>query len=710
VPVAHGFALWRGGRGTLAGVIGRSNNGGMLSDFLKLSDRISILPVIHGSGDFAIEVRRVMLAEEFDCLAVPLPPSFQDDVEQAVTELPQLSLVVQRERDAADLWSAVSEADWSEGSEHESERDSESLSAPFASQGDEVEDHNAACSYVPIDPCQPVIAALRIAIQERMPRAFIDLETAKFTSLSAGFPDPFPVKQVKIDRFAAALLTSVPRVPSGQPEARVVWMANRLRELEERFHKILFVCSLMDWPWIKEAYSERRADLAENEDVEPTQIFVNDPRTHLFWLGELPFITSLYEQARQSLDDDENLSIDGVKTLLLATRDRYRQEMKSRARKITPKLLRTLLHYVRNLCLIERRMTPDLYSLVLAAKQIAGDQFAITLAEVAREYDLAGRTESVSLLDHEAAEDDEATSRWKTNTSGQTPTVRPHERLRMTAGVAQFEDGQVVRMKSRLPGQAVVWRSLELKPKPPKIDQDQWRIRWNPFQQCSWPEEDVAIERFRTHVKDVALALLGADQVRTEKFSTSLKDGLDIRETLRNWHTGDLYVKVCPPTRGTLDCVLMFFDSPADPRDYPWRITWMAEHHDESTLSLFATDFHREMVGPGIGVATYGGAMFLFPPRPIPEVWTDRRFDFTDTLEERLLAAACFYSECRHIAVLSESPPGPGWRRLAKQYGKKLIHLPLGRFSQETIQRLRIVHVLNGKQVRSYAAHFIRKS
>lgn len=106
--------------------------------------------------------------------------------------------------------------------------------------------------------------------------------------------------------------------------------------------------------------------------------------------GELPFITGLYEQARQSLDDDENLSIDGVKALLLATRDRYRRELKSRARKITPKTLRTFLHYVRNLCLIERRMTPDLYSLILAAKQIAGDQFAITLAEVSREYGEAG--------------------------------------------------------------------------------------------------------------------------------------------------------------------------------------------------------------------------------------------------------------------------------------------------------------------------------
>ncbi len=643
----------------------------MLSNFLQLSDRICVLPVIHGSGDFAIEVRRVMLAQEFDCLAVPLPPSFQEQVEEAVAELPSLSLVVQPEPLSFESWQP-----------DESESEDELAADAFASESSGQEELKA-CSYVPIDPCQPVIAALRIALQERMPRAFIDLETANFVSLAAYYPDPYPVKQVSIDRFAAALMPTVPRIPEGQPEARVVWMANRLRELERRHKRILFVCSMMDWPWVKDAYHDRREDLAENDDVEPTETYANDPLTHLFWLGELPFITGLYEQARQSLDDDENLSIDGVKELVLATRDRYRHELKSRARKITPKTLRTFLQYVRNLCLIERRMTPDLYSLILAGKQIAGDQFAITLAEVAREY--GGHREAPAVVD-----------RFRT--------------LRMTNGVAQFPDGDVVRMKSRLPGQAIVWRSLELKPKAPKIDQDQWRQRWNPFHQCSWPEEDVAIEKFRTHVKEAALAMLGADLVHTEKFSTSLKDGLDIRETLRNWHTGELYVKVCPPTRGTLDCVLMFFDSPADPRDYPWRITWMAEHHDESTLCLFATDFGREMVGPGIGAASYGGAMFLFPPRPIPEVWTNPQFDFTDTMEERLLAAACVHSECRHIAVLSQSPPGAGWRRLAKKHGKKLIHVPLGRFSQETIQQLRIVHVLNGKQVRNYAAHFIRKA
>jgi hypothetical protein len=172
---------------------------------------------------------------------------------------------------------------------------------------------------------------------------------------------------------------------------------------------------------------------------------------------------------------------------------------------------------------------------------------------------------------------------------------------------------------------------------------------------------------------------------------------------------GELYVKVLPPTRGSLDCVVMLFDAPADPRDYPWRITWMAEHHDESTLALFATDFQKDLVGPGIGLAQYGGAMFLFPPRPIPDIWSDRRLNFATTLEERILAAACLHSRERHIALLSATPPGAGWRRLARRFGKKFVHVPLNHFSQETLQKLKQVHVLNGHRVRSYAANFIRK-
>ena len=329
---------------------------------------------------------------------------------------------------------------------------------------------------------------------------------------------------------------------------------------------------MTDWPWIREAYTEKTAASADEvAEVEEPRTFRVQPSTLLFLLGELPFIAGLYERARQELEDDENLSIDGVKELVLAARDRYRADLKKRARKLSPHLLATYLKYVRNLSLIERRFTPDLYTLIVAAQQMAGDQFAIHVAETARDYPYQD--------------------------------YLPHDEFEMSIDRGKFPDGTITRLKSRLPGPPVTWRTCQLNRRPPKIDQEKWQTLWNPFRQCSWPPEDVAIERFRTHVKDHALNILGHDLARVEKFSTSLKDGLDIRETLRNWHTGDLYVKVLPPSRGNLDCVIMLFDSPADPRDYPWRITWHAESHDESTLSFFATHYRGEVVGPGIAQA-----------------------------------------------------------------------------------------------------------
>ncbi|MDG1894627.1 MAG: hypothetical protein P8J37_06945 [Fuerstiella sp.] len=628
-----------------------------VSDVLKLGRHITVLPVVHGSGDFAVEVRRLMLSQSFDCVAVPLPPSFRIEVETAVQWLPNVSVVLQRDP----------QTEFSGTDEYTPDEQDD------VDEGDE-----GRASFVPVDPCQPVIAALRIAIQEHIPREFINIEDERYLPVGAVLPDPYALKQVSAERFAAATLPSIPPPADPAHVRRVSWMANELHRLARGRKSVLFVCSVVDWPWIRDAYQtvvDRPA--APLPPTNPAQIFSVEPRTLTFMLGELPFITGLYEQARATLDDDENLSIDGIKALLLATRDRYREEFKRRGRPITPQLLMVLLKYVRNLSLMERRFTPDLYTLVTASQQIAGDQFAIHLAETARDYPFSDDQE--------------------------------FPQLRFGVDRAVLPDFTPVQLVSRLPGHPVVWRSCRLQARPEQKQQIQWQKTWNPFGQCSWPPEDVAIERFRTHIKDTALDLLGNDLARTEKFSASMKDGLDIRETLRNWHTGELFVKVFPPARGNLDCVVMLFDSPADPRDYPWRITWHAENHDESTLSLFATDFTQDVLGPGVALARYGGCMFLFPPRHIPDVFSDPRFDFSDTLEERLLAAALYHSKENHIALLSHSPPGAGWRRLARKHKKKIVHIPMSRFAASTVEKLRMFHVLNGQQVRSYASEFIRK-
>ena len=151
-------------------------------------------------------------------------------------------------------------------------------------------------------------------------------------------------------------------------------------------------------------------------------------------------------------------------------------------------------------------------------------------------------------------------------------------------------------------------------------------------------------------------------------------------------------------------------DTPADPRTYPWRTTWYPEYAEESTLILYATNYLDDMVGPGIGRAQYGGVLLLYPPRIMPDIWTDRHFDFADTLEERLIAAACAYSRHRRIAFLSPIPPTAVWRRVARMFGKRLVHLPASRFSGQTLRQLRLVHVLNGRDVRSYADWFVRRT
>ena len=191
-------------------------------DFLRIGPRVRALPIIHGSGDFAIRVREELLSRPYDCVAVPLPPSFQDDVEAAIERLPAISVVVRRDVEGGD--------------------------------GD---DDESGFSYVPIDPCQGVIAALRVALGERMARAFIDMETPRFEAHSASFPDPYALKRVSPEGFAAAILPAIPPPWAGQHARRIAWMADQLHRLERRYRQILLVCSLLDWPWIREAYGRR---------------------------------------------------------------------------------------------------------------------------------------------------------------------------------------------------------------------------------------------------------------------------------------------------------------------------------------------------------------------------------------------------------------------------------------------------------------------
>ncbi len=640
----------------------------------RISPRTEVLPVLHASGDVAQEVRERLISRPFDCLAVPLPPSVEDELERAIDDLPHISVVT--------------------------------IPEPESEEG-------AAVSYVPVDPCQAVIMGIRVAMGEGIPRAYIDREVSVFESLAFSASDSFALKRVSLEAFSASMIPFCPAPDKGtQRWERIAWMAFRLHELELEYESILCLCHLTDWPWLRLAYRDRSEYRSPEKPGGAPERHLIEISTLYFVLGELPFITELYERRRAELRSDRHLSIDGIKELLLETRQRWRQahdtDTYSIRNWVTPQLLQTYLQYVRNLALLDHRLTPDLYTLVLAAKQTAGDEFAIALLETAKSYSFQ-------------------------------PTFEGGYDRTIEAGIGKLElpDGRVAPAKNRLQGPPQVWRTLSLRPRPTRRANRRWSLLWNPYRQCSWPPEDQKIESFNTHVREQAKALVGADLARVEKFSTSIKDGIDLRESLRQWcqrlapakpvpvslrpaagtvpvpkgdspRRMDIYVKDIPPARGSVEAVIFLFETPADPDRYSWQATWYAEHAEESTLCFYATPFLDNLVGPGIGQSSYGGALFLFPPRPIPDIWNDPGLAFAKSLEERLIAAAAVHSREPHIALVAPIPPRASWRLIARQFGRKLVCIPLARFSGQTVDRLRRFHVLNGHEIRSYAARFIR--
>ncbi len=604
---------------------------------LDLSPRLGVLPIIYGSGDFALETRRRLSELEPDCVAVALPPSVAVAVEEGVARLPQVSVVLQREISLAG-------------------------------------DYN----FVPIDPCQGVITAVRTAMESGIDRAYVDLEVDVYEEQGLVLPDPYALKAVELEKFLAALLPALPKPEQGEQRLlRICRMAYELHRLELEYQRVVFVCSVADWPWIRQAYQARAPYLQHGIGQTMPELYRVAEESLYFVLGELPFISALYEHRRAELLIDTTLAIDGVKALLLAARDRWAAAQELEDHWLTPQRLELLLRYVRNLTVIDNRLTPDLYNLAVGSKQVVGDAFALSLLETACEYPLQRLGSD---------EDD------------------------ISIGLGQLvdADGDIHACKNRLQGVPRVWRHLPLTLEPPAKEKEQWSQQWDPYGQCSYPPEDERIESFQQHVRQEARKVIGEDLARVEKFQASLKDGLDIRETLRNWHSGDLYVKEMPPSRGSIEVVVFLFDSPADPARYTWRSTWYAEHQEESTLAFYSTSFLDNMVGPGIGQALYGGCLFLFPPRPIPDLWRDPRLAFCQSLEERLLAGALLHSQHKRVVLVAPEAPRIAWRQLARRFQRQLVYLPLQRFSASTVDRLRRFHVLNRKEFRSYASHFIR--
>ncbi len=602
---------------------------------MKLSPGIELVPYLHGRAEFATHIRRLAGERKYDCIAIDIPPCFEPYLGDGVDALPHISVLT-----------ALGESE--------------------------------PVYYLPVDPCDAGIEAIRQARQNHIPfRCIADSELYEPYQLQV-LPDQYAITRLGFESFSTLCAHATEEVKDDPREDRTAQhIASRMRELRTEFSAMLVLVHFSRYTAVVRRFGQERSynfTPESSPDYMVSAHYINPDHLY-FALGELPFLVGLYEKERMDLFAPPVDRLEAVKDLFRHTRDNYFDD-KQNITELSPVRLQSGLTFLRNLTISESRFEPSLFDIVAAAKGIGGNSFAVRILKSAKYYPYLP-------LEH----------------PGGSVSVGI-ERISLPDGAGPRRAINLFR-DTRL-----TWQTLKIRPDPTELQKKKYRFAWNPFGMCSHLPEDRRIESFNAYLKTKAQKVMREDYVKTEKFTTSVKDGIDIRETLRNWHTGGIYVKEIPPGREALDTVVIIFDGDHDEK-YPNRATWYAEHKQESTLTFYATDPFSNMIGPGIARSFYGGLSLLFPPRPIPNAFELAQSTNLVKLSHQLVWGALMFSTEPAVAYVSAKRPDLKLRVMAQKFKKRLVWLPLSSFSNETIRKLRRFHVLNGKEVRSWATRFI---
>ncbi|MFC2173415.1 hypothetical protein ACFLU6_12395, partial [Acidobacteriota bacterium] len=344
--------------------------------------------------------------------------------------------------------------------------------------------------------------------------------------------------------------------------------------------------------------------------------------------------------------------------------------------------LKELFKFARNWSLIEGGLVPDFYQLCIAARSYADDDLAWEVFDLGSDYP------------------------WQDD-SGTLPTVRITAEDLMR-GIRRIRFRRKIRNLRR--------RLIPIRKRKRERFPGEWKKDWKGVSICSYPPEDIVVEGFGSYLQKKAIKILAEEQTRVEPFTTSLLDGIDMRETVRNWHEKKIYVRENRHVQGRAGSLVIIFDRDlppkgADPRkwmeEYPYRMTWHGEHNQESDLACYASEPGEQLIGPGISKCLYGGLMMTYPPRRVFDVWRDPFFSWIDSKSERLLVAAIDYCLEKYVVYVAAKPPRSWLKTLAERMGKKVVYIPIGQLSPVTLKKIRTFHILDGYHVRQLAKDYI---
>jgi hypothetical protein len=588
--------------------------------------RFAYFPVVPGRMEFAIEVRRAILRERPQVIALELPESLQAEWVRAVERLPQMSLI-------------------------------------FYPEGDDA-------TYVLVEPADPFTEAIRTGLEIGAEILFADPEAGERPHLPDAYPDPYAIRAIGLERYVEAYRV-YPQERTGEIARHAAGIAWKMQGADLTA-SVFVVVSLNLLDPLLDAMEEPQAQpltFTRHEDIE-----LLNP--HPDSLGEIsveyPQLQWRYENYRAAMTDDNLIDRRHAQLAVLVAAEKEYEA--STGERIAHWQRRLLARYTRNLALAGHELCAGIFDMAVAARYVVDDNYAWDVWESAGKY--PPQSEESKML-----------------------TVR-------ISGDQMWRDTRRIRLHRRLPSTKRRLRPFGLRPRKKEKFPGEWASQVDGTGICSYPPEDLVVEDYGRYLKQKGKNLLSEERVRVEPFTTSVMDGIDMRETIRKWYEHRIYVRQFQKLHGEVGSVVVIFDDDRDNR-YPYMTTWTGESQNESDMAFYSTFPFDNLVGPGIGRAEYGGFLMSLPPHRMYDVWRDVDYEYAESKSERLLLAALDYSIHHYVVYVAAKPPRTIFKTIASRVGRTIVYIPIGQLSPVSLKKIRVVHVLDGHDKRDVIKEYL---
>ncbi len=524
--------------------------------------------------------------------------------------------------------------------------------------------------YVLVEPADPFTEAIRTGLETGAEILFADPEAALRPHLKDAYPDPYAIRHIGLARYVEAYRV-YPQPRSEDIARHAAGIAWKLQGTDPEA-RVFVVVSLNLLDPLLDAMEEPQAQPMARTRREGVELFNPHPESLAEIASEYPALQLRYEGFRQLMSDPR--AIDRRHAQLAVLREAEKQYEANTGDRLAHWQRRLLARYTRNLALAGGELAARLFDLTVAARGVADDNYAWEVWEAAGRYP-------------------------PQKTTSELTTVR-------ISGDEMWTDTRRIRLRRRLPSPKRRLRPYGLKSRKKEKFAGEWASQLNGTGICSYPPEDLVIEDYGRYLKKKGKSILSEERVRVEPFTTSILDGVDMRETVRKWYEGRIYVREFQKIQGEVGSVVVIFDEDRDNR-YPYLTTWLGENQNESDMAFYSTFPFDNLVGPGIGRAEYGGFLLSLPPRRMFDVWQDPDYEFAESKSERLLLAAMDYSIHHHVVYVAAKPPRSIFKTIASRAGRTIVYIPIGQLSPVSLKKIRVAHVLDGYDKREIAKEYL---